>query len=141
MPHLVCAIVEWIRRVPNELAYLEKAFFFGRSISCLVLHGSTLQELRIILLKLILFLQGHPILLNRAPILHRLGIQAFQPILVEGQAICLRPLVCKGFSADFDGDQMAVHVPLSLEAQMEARLLMYTLVVPCLLIIISYVDD
>nr|YP_010627945.1 RNA polymerase beta' subunit [Begonia baccata]WBN94902.1 RNA polymerase beta' subunit [Begonia baccata] len=69
---------------------------------------------------------GHPVLLNRAPTLHRLGIQAFQPILVEGRAICLHPLVCKGFNADFDGDQMAVHVPLSLEAQAEARLLMFS---------------
>nr|YP_009437092.1 RNA polymerase beta' subunit [Lobelia baumannii]ATG27469.1 RNA polymerase beta' subunit [Lobelia baumannii] len=70
--------------------------------------------------------QGHPVLLNRAPTLHRLGIQAFQPILVEGRAICLHPLVCKGFNADFDGDQMAVHVPLSLEAQAEAHLLMFS---------------
>nr|AEX94488.1 RNA polymerase beta [Ledebouria cordifolia] len=71
-------------------------------------------------------MQGHPVLLNRAPTLHRLGIQAFQPILVGGRAICLHPLVCKGFNADFDGDQMAVHVPLSLEAQAEARLLMFS---------------
>nr|UEX91655.1 RNA polymerase beta' subunit [Lotus pedunculatus] len=71
-------------------------------------------------------MRGHPILLNRAPTLHRLGIQAFQPILVEGRAICLHPLVCKGFNADFDGDQMAIHVPLSLEAQAEARLLMFS---------------
>nr|YP_010297333.1 RNA polymerase beta' subunit [Phlomoides hamosa]YP_011016199.1 RNA polymerase beta subunit [Phlomoides longiaristata]UML37645.1 RNA polymerase beta' subunit [Phlomoides hamosa]WAS34524.1 RNA polymerase beta subunit [Phlomoides longiaristata]WPW63028.1 RNA polymerase beta' subunit [Phlomoides hamosa] len=71
-------------------------------------------------------MQGHPVLLNRAPTLHKLGIQAFQPILVEGRAICLHPLVCKGFNADFDGDQMAVHVPLSLEAQSEARLLMFS---------------
>nr|YP_010395867.1 RNA polymerase beta' subunit [Uncaria scandens]YP_011034158.1 RNA polymerase beta' subunit [Uncaria homomalla]YP_011034328.1 RNA polymerase beta' subunit [Uncaria rhynchophylloides]YP_011034413.1 RNA polymerase beta' subunit [Uncaria sinensis]WJK71534.1 RNA polymerase beta' subunit [Uncaria rhynchophylla]UQJ73943.1 RNA polymerase beta' subunit [Uncaria scandens]USG59285.1 RNA polymerase beta' subunit [Uncaria scandens]WRI57580.1 RNA polymerase beta' subunit [Uncaria homomalla]WRI57750.1 len=71
-------------------------------------------------------MQGHPILLNRAPTLHRLGIQAFQPLLVEARAICLHPLVCKGFNADFDGDQMAVHVPLSLEAQAEARLLMFS---------------
>nr|YP_010392058.1 RNA polymerase beta' subunit [Cyananthus lobatus]UPX07667.1 RNA polymerase beta' subunit [Cyananthus lobatus] len=71
-------------------------------------------------------MQGHPVLLNRAPTLHRLGIQAFQPILVEGRAICLHPLVCKGFNADFDGDQMAVHVPLCLEAQAEARLLMFS---------------
>nr|YP_010518737.1 DNA-directed RNA polymerase beta' chain [Smilax weniae]UXO94350.1 DNA-directed RNA polymerase beta' chain [Smilax weniae] len=70
--------------------------------------------------------RGHPVLLNRAPTLHRLGIQAFQPILVGGCAICLHPLVCKGFNADFDGDQMAVHVPLSLEAQAEARLLMFS---------------
>ncbi|NP_904090.1 RNA polymerase beta' subunit (chloroplast) [Amborella trichopoda] len=71
-------------------------------------------------------MEGHPVLLNRAPTLHRLGIQAFQPILVEGRAICLHPLVRKGFNADFDGDQMAVHVPLSLEAQAEARLLMFS---------------
>nr|QFQ49302.1 RNA polymerase beta' subunit [Anerincleistus phyllagathoides] len=70
--------------------------------------------------------QGHPVLLNRAPTLHRLGIQAFQPILVEGRAVCLHPLVRKGFNADFDGDQMAVHVPLSLEAQAEAHLLMFS---------------
>nr|WEV91078.1 RNA polymerase beta' subunit [Pentalinon luteum] len=69
---------------------------------------------------------GRPVLLNRAPTLHRLGIQAFQPTLVEGRAICLHPLVCKGFNADFDGDQMAVHIPLSLEAQTEARLLMFS---------------
>jgi len=67
---------------------------------------------------------GHPILLNRAPTLHRLGIQAFEPILVEGRAIKLHPLVCPAFNADFDGDQMAVHLPLCLEAQTEARMLM-----------------
>ncbi len=67
---------------------------------------------------------GHPILLNRAPTLHRLGIQSFEPILVEGRAIKLHPLVCPAFNADFDGDQMAVHIPLCLEAQAEARLLM-----------------
>src|SRR5574344_1748510 len=66
----------------------------------------------------------HPVLLNRAPTLHRLGIQAFQPVLVEGRAIKLHPLVCGAFNADFDGDQMAVHVPLSIEAQAEARILM-----------------
>ena len=66
----------------------------------------------------------HPVLLNRAPTLHRLGIQAFEPILIEGKAIQLHPLVCTAFNADFDGDQMAVHVPLSIEAQMEARVLM-----------------
>nr|YP_010702062.1 RNA polymerase beta' subunit [Asplenium incisum]WCL38330.1 RNA polymerase beta' subunit [Asplenium incisum] len=71
-------------------------------------------------------MRGHPILLNRAPTLHRLGIQAFQPILIEGRAIRLHPLVCGGFNADLDGDQMAVHVPLSLEAQIEARLLMFS---------------
>nr|YP_010392178.1 RNA polymerase beta' subunit [Wahlenbergia marginata]UPX07787.1 RNA polymerase beta' subunit [Wahlenbergia marginata] len=71
-------------------------------------------------------IEGHPVLLNRAPTLHRLGIQAFQPILVEERAIYLHPLVRKGFNADFDGDQMAVHVPLSLEAQAEAHLLMFS---------------
>ncbi len=69
-------------------------------------------------------IRSHPVLLNRAPTLHRLGIQAFEPILVEGRAIQLHPLVCPAFNADFDGDQMAVHVPLSLEAQAEARMLM-----------------
>ena len=67
---------------------------------------------------------GHPVMLNRAPTLHRLGIQAFEPVLVEGHAIQLHPLVCTAFNADFDGDQMAVHVPLSIEAQAEARMLM-----------------
>ncbi len=69
-------------------------------------------------------IEGHPVMLNRAPTLHRLGIQAFEPILVDGRAIQLHPLVCPAFNADFDGDQMAVHVPLSLESQAEARLLM-----------------
>ncbi len=69
-------------------------------------------------------IDGHPVLLNRAPTLHRLGIQAFEPVLVEGRAIQLHPLVCTAFNADFDGDQMAVHVPLSIEAQTEARMLM-----------------
>ncbi len=69
-------------------------------------------------------IQGHPVMLNRAPTLHRLGIQAFEPILVEGRAIKLHPLVCTAFNADFDGDQMAVHVPLGAEAQAEARFLM-----------------
>jgi len=69
-------------------------------------------------------IREHPVMLNRAPTLHRLGIQAFEPVLIEGKAIQLHPLVCSAFNADFDGDQMAVHVPLSLEAQMEARTLM-----------------
>jgi DNA-directed RNA polymerase subunit beta' len=69
-------------------------------------------------------IQEHPVLLNRAPTLHRLGIQAFEPVLVEGKAIQLHPLVCAAFNADFDGDQMAVHIPLSVEAQLEARVLM-----------------
>ncbi len=69
-------------------------------------------------------IKGHPVLLNRAPTLHRLGIQAFEPILIEGKAIRIHPLVCSAFNADFDGDQMAVHIPLSIEAQLEAKLLM-----------------
>ena len=69
-------------------------------------------------------IKEHPVFLNRAPTLHRLGIQAFEPVLTEGKAIQLHPLVCSAFNADFDGDQMAVHVPLSIEAQVEARALM-----------------
>ncbi len=69
-------------------------------------------------------IEGHPILLNRAPTLHRLGIQAFQPVLVEGKALRIHPMVCTAFNADFDGDQMAVHIPLSFDAQLEARILM-----------------
>src|SRR5690606_7632400 len=69
-------------------------------------------------------IREHPVLLNRAPTLHRLGIQAFEPVLIEGKAIQLHPLVCTAFNADFDGDQMAVHVPRSLGAQLEARALM-----------------
>ena len=72
-------------------------------------------------------IREHPVLLNRAPTLHRLGIQAFDPVLVEGKAIKLHPLVCAAFNADFDGDQMAVHVPLSVEAQVEARVLMMSI--------------
>ena len=69
-------------------------------------------------------IKEHPVMLNRAPTLHRLGIQAFEPVLVEGKAIKLHPLVCTGFNADFDGDQMAIHLPLSVEAQAECRFLM-----------------
>ena len=69
-------------------------------------------------------IREHPVLLNRAPTLHRLGIQAFEPVLIEGKAINLHPLVCAAYNADFDGDQMAVHVPLTIEAQMESRALM-----------------
>ena len=68
--------------------------------------------------------RGHPVLLNRAPTLHRLSMQAFEPVLIEGKAIQLHPLVCAAYNADFDGDQMAVHVPLSTAAQAEARILM-----------------
>ena len=71
-----------------------------------------------------IIVREHPVLLNRAPTLHRLGVQAFEPKLIEGDAIELHPLVCAAFNADFDGDQMAVHIPLSLEAQLEARVLM-----------------
>ena len=71
-------------------------------------------------------IKDHPVLLNRAPTLHRLGIQAFQPLLIEGKAIKIHPLVCTAFNADFDGDQMAVHVPLSLESQLEAKILMFS---------------
>ncbi|MEW6685904.1 MAG: DNA-directed RNA polymerase subunit beta' [Candidatus Edwardsbacteria bacterium] len=71
-------------------------------------------------------MKGHPVLLNRAPTLHRLGIQAFEPTLIEGKAIKIHPLVCEAFNADFDGDQMAVHVPLSVEAQLEAKVLMFS---------------
>ena len=73
-------------------------------------------------------IREHPIMLNRAPTLHRLGIQAFEPVLIEGKAIQLHPLVCTAFNADFDGDQMAVHVPLSLEAQLEARVLLVDII-------------
>src|SRR6202040_1578159 len=69
-------------------------------------------------------IKNHPVMLNRAPTLHRMGIQAFEPTLIEGNAIRIHPLVCKGFNADFDGDQMAVHLPLSIEAQVEASVLM-----------------
>src|SRR3712207_6580056 len=72
-------------------------------------------------------IREHPVLLNRAPTLHRLGIQAFEPVLVEGKAIQIHPLVCSAFNADFDGDQMAAHVPLSAEAQAEARILMLSI--------------
>src|SRR5438094_5094345 len=72
-------------------------------------------------------IKNHPVLLNRAPTLHRMGIQAFEPVLIEGNAIRIHPLVCKGFNADFDGDQMAVHLPLSIEAQVEAHTLMMSI--------------
>ena len=75
--------------------------------------------------------KNHPVLLNRAPTLHRLGIQAFEPVLIEGKAIQLHPLTCAAFNADFDGDQMAVHVPLSQEAQLEAKLLMMAPTTSC----------
>ena len=76
-------------------------------------------------------IKDHPVLLNRAPTLHRLGIQAFEPVLVEGKAIKIHPLVCTAFNADFDGDQMAVHIPLSPEAQVEASVLMLSRTTSC----------
>lgn len=82
------------------------------------------QNFKLIAEVLRIIIQGHPILLNRAPTLHRLGIQAFQPKLIFGKAIELHPLVCSAFNADFDGDQMAIHIPLSIESQSEARVLM-----------------
>ena len=81
-------------------------------------------------------MKGHPVLLNRAPTLHRLGIQAFQPVMIEGKAIRLHPLVCTAFNADFDGDQMAVHLPLGEAAILEAQLLMlasHNILNPCLI--------
>ncbi|CAN6440755.1 unnamed protein product [Victoria cruziana] len=119
--------------LPREIAIeLFQAFVIRGLIkqhlaSNIGLAKSKIQEKEPVVWKILQeVMQGHLVLLNRAPTLHRLGIQAFQPILVEGRAICLHPLVCKGFNADFDGDQMAVHVPLSLEAQAEARLLMFS---------------
>ena len=97
-----------------------------RGISNTVKHAKRLVELESTDVWDILdeVIREHPVLLNRAPTLHRLGIQAFEPLLIEGKALQLHPLVCSAFNADFDGDQMAVHVPLSLEAQLEARVLM-----------------
>nr|YP_010166109.1 RNA polymerase beta' subunit [Rhipsalis teres]QRV60082.1 RNA polymerase beta' subunit [Rhipsalis teres] len=119
--------------LPREIAMELFQIFVIRDLirqhlaSDIVVAKSQIREKEPIVWKILQeVMQGHPVLLNRAPTLHRLGILAFQPILVEGRAICLHPLVCKGFNADFDGDQMAVHVPLSLEAQAEARLLMFS---------------
>lgn len=117
--------------LPREMAIeLFQAFviraLIGQNLAPNLRAAKTMiQEKEPVIWKLLAqIMKGHPILLNRAPTLHRLGIQAFQPILVDGRAIHLHPLVCGGFNADFDGDQMAVHIPLSLEAQSEARLLM-----------------
>ncbi|HIE02709.1 MAG TPA: DNA-directed RNA polymerase subunit beta', partial [Thiotrichaceae bacterium] len=117
--------------LPKKMALeLFKPFIFGRieikGIATTIKAAKKLVERQVgevwdVLEEVI---REHPVLLNRAPTLHRLGIQAFEPILVEGKAIQLHPLVCTAFNADFDGDQMAVHVPLSIEAQMEARALM-----------------
>ena len=83
-------------------------------------------------------IREHPVLLNRAPTLHRLGIQAFEPILIEGKAIQLHPLVCAAFNADFDGDQMAVHVPLSIELKWKLELLCWLLIMFFLLLMESH---
>ena len=117
--------------IPKKLALeLFKPFVFGelkrRNITTTIKKSKRLveeegSEIWDILAEII---NGHPVLLNRAPTLHRLGIQAFEPILIEGKAIQLHPLVCAAFNADFDGDQMAIHIPLTLEAQLEARILM-----------------
>nr|WVH39598.1 RNA polymerase beta' subunit [Cleistocactus hyalacanthus] len=119
--------------LPREIAIELFQIFVIRDLirqhlaSSILVAKSKIREKEPIVWKILQeVMQGHPVLLNRAPTLHRLGILAFQPILVEERAICLHPLVCKGFNADFDGDQMAVHVPLSLEAQAEARLLMFS---------------
>jgi DNA-directed RNA polymerase subunit beta' len=106
--------------LPKKMALeLFKPFIYSK----LELYGmaSTIKAAKRMVEEVI---REHPVLLNRAPTLHRLGIQAFEPVLIEGKAIQLHPLVCTAFNADFDGDQMAVHVPLSLEAQLEARVLM-----------------
>lgn len=117
--------------LPKKMALeLFKPFIFGRLEMCG--HAATIKAAKkmveredaIVWDVLEEVIREHPVLLNRAPTLHRLGIQAFEPILVEGKAIRLHPLVCPAFNADFDGDQMAVHIPLTLEAQLEARALM-----------------
>nr|NP_683775.1 RNA polymerase beta' subunit [Chaetosphaeridium globosum]Q8MA11.1 RecName: Full=DNA-directed RNA polymerase subunit beta'; AltName: Full=PEP; AltName: Full=Plastid-encoded RNA polymerase subunit beta'; Short=RNA polymerase subunit beta' [Chaetosphaeridium globosum]AAM96567.1 beta' subunit of RNA polymerase [Chaetosphaeridium globosum] len=117
--------------IPKDMAIeLFQPFIIRDLINCQLAPNlraarSMIQNQEPIIFKILeKIIKNHPILLNRAPTLHRLGIQAFQPILVEGLAIRLHPLVCGGFNADFDGDQMAVHIPLSLEAQAEARFLM-----------------
>ena len=117
--------------LPKKMALeLFKPFIFakiiGREHASNIKHAKKLVEQELPLVWDILeeVIREHPVLLNRAPTLHRLGIQAFEPVLIEGKAIQLHPLVCTPYNADFDGDQMAVHVPLSLEAQLEARTLM-----------------
>ncbi|XP_060668923.1 DNA-directed RNA polymerase subunit beta'-like [Ziziphus jujuba] len=101
--------------------------YSGHSVIFIGVAKSKIQEKESIVWEILQeVMQGHPVLLNRVPTLYRLGIQAFQPILVKGHVICLHPLVCRGFNVDFDGYQMAVHVPLSLEAQAEAQLLMFS---------------
>ncbi len=117
--------------LPKEMALeLFKPFVFRKLVDKEICHNIKSAKRTVERVKPIVWdiledvIKDHPVLLNRAPTLHRLGIQAFEPILVEGRAIKLHPLVCPAFNADFDGDQMAVHVPLSIEAQSEARILM-----------------
>ena len=117
--------------IPREMAIqLYKPFVINELVNQKIAQSSKFAEKMIERLDpqiwdvLEEIMDNHPVFLNRAPTLHRLGIQAFKPKLVEGRAIRLHPLVCTAFNADFDGDQMAVHVPLSIEAQTEARMLM-----------------
>ncbi|NCA92174.1 DNA-directed RNA polymerase subunit beta', partial [bacterium] len=117
--------------LPKEMALeLFKPFVFRKLVDNEICHNIKSAKRTVERMKPVVWdileevIRDHPVLLNRAPTLHRLGIQAFEPVLVEGRAIKLHPLVCPAFNADFDGDQMAVHVPLSIEAQAEARILM-----------------
>jgi len=117
--------------LPKEMALeLFKPFVFRKLVDKELCHNIKSAKRAVERVKPVVWdileevIKDHPVLLNRAPTLHRLGIQAFEPVLVEGRAIKLHPLVCTAFNADFDGDQMAVHVPLSIEAQAEARILM-----------------
>ncbi len=117
--------------LPKEMALeLFKPFVFRKLVDKEICHNIKSAKRTVERMKPVVWdileevIKDHPVLLNRAPTLHRLGIQAFEPVLVEGRAIKLHPLVCPAFNADFDGDQMAVHVPLSIEAQTEARILM-----------------
>ena len=117
--------------LPKEMALeLFKPFVFRKLVDKEICHNIKSAKRAVERMKPVVWdileevIKDHPVLLNRAPTLHRLGIQAFEPVLVEGRAIKLHPLACTAFNADFDGDQMAVHVPLSIEAQAEARILM-----------------
>ncbi|HEV2643508.1 MAG TPA: DNA-directed RNA polymerase subunit beta', partial [Candidatus Elarobacter sp.] len=115
-------IAETVKRAERIVDRNE--YFVSRANGRNVWRSATAHEVDSLFVILEEIIRDHPVLLNRAPTLHRLGIQAFEPVLVEGKAIRIHPLVCAAFNADFDGDQMAVHVPLSFEAQLESRLLM-----------------
>ena len=115
--------------LPKKMALeLFKPFLYARlnklGLASTIKQAKNLSKRTEVWDALELIVREHPVILNRAPTLHRLGVQAFEPKLIEGNAIELHPLTCAAFNADFDGDQMAVHVPLSLEAQLEARVLM-----------------